>query len=376
MIQRENFYSLLINTLITYYQEVFHDKLSISITNKKTDILIFENLGSIHKRHSNSKIFKYWMNEYNIRNKPIKYLVAKIYVISCFLFKDLLAQKYLQISPSGLFHDSIAIIPANRKIRIFDFKNNYVDAIVKDGFTSKFFNNEVDFRLKTQYSFVPKIINHGKNWYREEILKGKPLARIKNNSLYTQSLNKINSYLAQINLDTVQEVDNHEYINSIYQRLVKKLARANNEKNIRYYNEISNIIEVLKNITLGRNYQINIVLSHGDLQSGNIWVETNGEVKILDWETHSIRSEWYDKLIVERSLRRSKKLKELIDDVRRNIKIVDFEDQIYVVALFCLEDLEFYLDDLLELPKDFGNKIFDRVSREFILMGWESEKIK
>ena len=153
MIQRENFYDLLKNTLEKYYQEVYHENLTINITQNKTDILIFEDLGSIHKRHSNSKIFRYWMNEYNIRNKPIKYLIAKVYVISCFLLKDLLAQKYLEITTKKLFNESIAIIPANRKIRIFDFKNNYVDAIVKDGFTDKFFNNEVNFRKNTHYNF-------------------------------------------------------------------------------------------------------------------------------------------------------------------------------------------------------------------------------
>ena len=81
------------------------------------------------------------------------------------------------------------------------------------------------------------------------------------------------------------------------------------KKNIKYYKEMSNIIEVLKNITLNKKYNINLVLSHGDLQSGNIWVDKNGEALILDWETHSLRSQWYDKLVLEKSLRRGKKTK-------------------------------------------------------------------
>ena len=43
-----------------------------------------------------------------------------------------------------------------------------------------------------------------------------------------------------------------------------------------------------------------------------------------------------------------------------------------VIGILTLEDIMFYLDDMLELPQDFGGDIFNRIAREFDMMGWRT----
>lgn len=372
MIEREDFYQILTHTLNEYYLDVHKINVDVKVESIKTNILVFETLGSIHMRYPSREIYKYWMSEYNIRDNYVKYILAKIYVISCFLLKDILAQKYISMD-NAFFDRNIAIIPANRKIRIFNFKDKYVDAIVKYGFTRKYFLNELEFRLSTNYDFVPKILEYGDTWYREKILTGMPLARVKNKKLYDSSINVVKQYLMQIHNDTSSEVEFTSYKNQLISRIVNKLKIAKEKKSIVYYDEMIDFVEKINQELDFYTGKITIVLSHGDLQTGNIWYN-DGNIYIIDWETHDFRSKWYDLFVLLFSLRRSKKISELFNSVKKNGSII-IEDNdniapLIKIGLVFLEDIEFYLDDMLELPMGYGSKIFDRISQEFLCLEW------
>ena len=116
-----------------------------------------------------------------------------------------------------------------------------------------------------------------------------------------------------------------------------------------------------------------LVISHGDLQTGNILVEDiTGKVCIYDWETAGERSVWYDMgrflLYSQRkgryaymvNHRTSQEVKEALlqfdDDKQREIEVV--------IAVLVLEELVAFTDEICELPGTMGSEIMDRLTEE------------
>ena len=94
---------------------------------------------------------------------------------------------------------------------------------------------------------------------------------------------------------------------------------------------------------------VTLSLSHGDLQSGNVWVENGTDkIYIIDWESYGKRSAEYDKATLYGGIRRSDKLADY----------VKVKDDTHATVL--LEDLIFRLKELKSLPENFGAEDFKR----------------
>lgn len=107
-------------------------------------------------------------------------------------------------------------------------------------------------------------------------------------------------------------------------------------------------------------------VSHGDFQGGNIWVDDRGKTWLYDWETVGRRSVWYDSAVLQYSLRRVYGWQDFLqENLPAGIcgcdpEKIRTEAQMTVIkAVILLEDMVFYLEDMLELPKDWGTQIFD-----------------
>ena len=92
----------------------------------------------------------------------------------------------------------------------------------------------------------------------------------------------------------------------------------------------------------------------------NIWVE-NGSDKlyIIDWESWSLRSLWYDRATLYEDLRRT-------DGIAQYAKR---RDLVHTTVL--LEDVIFRLTELTTLPYDYGCKEFDAYIKT--LLGGEAD---
>ena len=120
-------------------------------------------------------------------------------------------------------------------------------------------------------------------------------------------------------------------------------------------------------------------MSHGDFQGGNIWVDQTGKTWLYDWETAGRRSVWYDSAVLLFSLRRAYGWKTLLDEKLPTqicscdpVKDRTAEDYETIKHIVLLEDIVFYLEDMLELPQDWGAKIYD----DFAQRMWEQLKEK
>ena len=112
--------------------------------------------------------------------------------------------------------------------------------------------------------------------------------------------------------------------------------------------------------------EIPTCISHGDFQTGNIWMDETGKTWLYDWETAGRRSVWYDSAVLCYSLRRPYGWSELaalpapdrlLNCDRRKQYCPDEFAAIKQVIL--MEDILFYMEDMLELPEDWGNELYD-----------------
>ena len=134
-------------------------------------------------------------------------------------------------------------------------------------------------------------------------------------------------------------------------------------------NRIMTFATKLAEINAYDSYDIKLTLSHGDLQKGNLLLESeNRKLWILDWETWEIRSEYYDKMLFYYNLRNSSKivknLRALLADKERSIslRIKKNEHLKSIIRVFLLEDIVWQLEETKVMP----DAIFSRGLRAYI----------
>ncbi len=382
MILREDFYKINEATLETYFREVKKKQVSVKTQRwgGRNCMVVYSHLGVITTRRPGWKSLKFLLDEYNLRNRALKNIFAKMYVCACIFSLGLMSQSAVSLSDKEEISSTVLIFPANRKLRIYNFEAGYVDAIVKDAFTLKYFRTELSYRLHAEFDFVPRIIDYGENWYREQILPGQPLARIRKESLYQKCLTDVVENMGKlVQSSTIKHLEAKEYAGGLYAEIHSQLELAKERKGIRSYSIVSRIAEIAFRQASQLNKKVPVAPSHGDLQSGNVWVDTTAEkTYIIDWETYGWRSVWYDCATILLSILRAGKLKEMMekretDAVRealfRNDAVKEYRMN-SVMGILVLEDILFYLEDMLELPESWGADIFDRIAGELELMGW------
>ena len=382
MLLRENFYLINEKTLQSYYKTV-HGIDTVISTHKRSllrDAFIYPKINSIISRFPSKKVRNYIFAEFNARNNFVKYLQWKLFSALCLYSGGLTASNTLNFAKSKPINKDILIWPCNRKIRIFNFDLGYVDSIIKDGFTKKYFNKEVSFRLNTNYSFVPKISSHGDNWYREHLLIGQPLARIKDNEQFEKSSIETISNIKKIVQDTIKYINVDKYVTVLFNRIDELVLNAKKRKNISTGNDILNLATIAsKNAKLIQS-EIPFALSHGDLQSGNLWVDTkNRRTLIIDWETNDYRSIWYDPATFLLSTRRDNGVYDMITNRNsekvKNAVLINDSIKTYnmdgVIGIIILEDIVFCLEDNLELQSNWGKENIDQLGKQLKKIKWE-----
>lgn len=375
LLEREDYYGILQKTLQTYFQEKCDDDVYVGYEKREgaKELVMNPKLGNIYQPYPCKPIRSYIYKMYNIRNNPLKNVAAKLFVFLSTHSKSLFTlPKRLYIYPAHLVNDSTVFSYLNRSIRIFDFENNTTVSIKKQMFTSKFFDNQMEFRLKYTYGFVPEILNHGENWFEEHILEGRSLARETNLQTYNNGIKTSLHQMQCIQQQTLQYVDAETYTHSLSKQICSLLNKAQTTKGITTYRDTLNYLHTLNEQLSLKGQQIPIAESHGDLQAGNIWVG-NDRIWIIDWETHATRSVWFDAMTIYYGTRYYGGIKELVhhhqDEQTRTLVLGAFQTTLSIremTIIFLLEDLLFYLEDMMELPATGGNKSFDGYMNDII----------
>jgi hypothetical protein len=328
-------------------------------------MVIKPRLSAVSSTSISKKAREFYYSEWNIRNSVVKNALAKMYLFFATRTGRYFAQYRFIISPEPENIEDIIIAPNNRSIRFFDYRNNIVGCMIKDGFSDKFFSNQIKFRETYKYDFILPLIDHGANWFREPIMHGHPLARVTDEKQFIASQKAATECMRMLAADTLEYIDSKTYIEGLYNKVTMLIEQAVTKKRIKTKDETKIILNYAAEQAKELEHPLPTVMSHGDFQSGNIWVDQEGKTWIYDWETADRRSVWYDAAVLEFSLRRNEGWEVLLNTEHPdamnlcNSKEPMENNYSAMKGIVLLEDLCFYLEDLVELPERWGVDIYD-----------------
>lgn len=331
MLVREDFYAINDRTLKNYYASA----------SGETHLFVYPQLNAIVTKKPSASVKKYLFNEYGIRANPCKRLLVNGYVWACLCTRGMLASKRVLVAAQ--VKDDTLIYPCNKKYRVFHFDENVVDVIAKSGFDDSDLQREIVFRTKDSLpAFVPALVSHDANGYRECIIDGLPLARIRDGfDIYRdEAYRQLSAYARQQSRD----VSSSEYICGLREQIAQYAASSK----VKNADLLHSVVERLAN-ACEQGGNISLCFSHGDLQAGNIWVEKKtNKIFIIDWESWGERSVWYDKATLYHGLRPGR-----VDRFLHCAMPMEHK------AVVLLEDLIFRLRELTGLPLDFGTEQYE-----------------
>lgn len=363
MLQRENFYSILPDTLIRYADFLGIKPGSVSVVGKgeKADLYVNEKLNAIITSKPSKQVKDYLRTEYTVAGSPLRKMAVAAYLTAALTFVKSNAQRGLKV---GLREkaDDILIYPCNKKIRLFDFSSGVVYTVLKESFPDIYIKRETEFRLKMDVSFVPKITHSGQGCYSETIINnGRPLARIKDAEFVEEKKRKSLKLLTSLTKQP-RKIDARTYVAELKERCLKMLAT---KKGFVESDKVATIFDRLIEKTL--ECDIELVISHGDFQPGNIWIDENGKTVIIDWETVKERTPFYDYAALYCSLRNHGGLNNFCERVRANSYLSTIEGCSVdtVLALILAEELEYQTEELISFPETMGLKMYMNKINEF-----------
>ncbi len=371
MLKREPFYDVLFETIRSYYLQVHGVEVSVGFNNKydSKKLYLYFIPSFIAGKKVTGGMREFLYSEYNIRGSVLKYLLGKIAVFVSTASHGLAAGKCFFVEPAAAVPEAIFILPCNRSVRFFDFEHDCVDCMAKDNYKIDFMVSQLSFRLSADYPFVPRVLEYGPRWYRERIMRGKPLARVRNQLAYEKGTSDALAYMGVVAKDTLQYEACGEYAQSLGDNIKNMLSELSNDDCSKkaFHGYIEYAVRGAEQCSLN----IPTVLSHGDLQGGNIWISEKGETIIYDWETNSRRSVWYDPATLLWKLHSGAFVIDIRDMVLKDDRfLINDEKKDYsanqlsaIAFIIILENLAFYLTDILQLPEQLRGQCFQHLSR-------------
>lgn len=369
MLQRESFTDVLYKTIAHYFKTVHNIDVTITknrLCNSKKMYIYYLPL-FVSGFPVTRGMRKFLYSEYNVRGSWLKYFIGKFGVFVITHSFGLFASDSFYISSENKIPNYF-ISPCNRTIRFYNFDKNHVDCIVKNGYKSDYLHNQVKFRLGANYTFIPQIMENGETWYRERIMYGNALARVRDEQVYQKSITDTMKYLKQLVQDTMIEKDSLNYYHELKQEINRLLD------NLLVGCESRKIVELLLYPYLEKLFnkytmKILVSISHGDLQSGNIWVTRDGDTIIYDWETVGIRSIWFDPAVFFWHLHRGAFSADF-DKLIRNDNSIFINDpnreynkseKKIISSVILLEDLIFHLSEAEQLYDGYSKSRAENV---------------
>jgi len=374
MLFREDIYGIMERTLTEYYEKVYHEDVEVKVEKSvfKNFYIIYPRLGVAMARIPSVSVLRDIYSQFNVQGNVLRKLAAWGYITLCVMTFGLIGSRSLRISKKAFRDRKVYIMPCNRKIRIFNYREDYVDAILKEGFSDNNFRNELLYRNNPEFDFIPGIIEHGERWYREAIVKGTGLVRMPEPA-YSEKVEEIKALLKPFYEKDLHCVEAFPYCDELAKHVLSKLPELKEKKHIETTEYIRSVIEKCLEMVKNSQTEVPVVVSHGDLQTGNILVESKtGKACIYDWETASERSIWYDMGRFLLYSQRKDKYAYMVNhckdaQIKDNLLVFDANkerDMDVVIAILILEEFVAFTDEICDLPRSMGTEIMDRLTDE------------
>ena len=366
MLEREDFYTILEQTLDNN-RNIIHatsDNISVTNINAKSSLFVNAQLNAIMSAHPSKVVVDYLKTEYNVSGNLLRRMMVKGYLLAATFLVKRFSHKGIEVKfEEGVNKDNILIYPCNKKIRLFDFGSGVVYTMLKHDFPPLYIDRETEFRLTNHALFIPEILNSGNGFYSEKIIDGIPLARINDASFVDECKKKAFDLVISITT-TENRVTASDYIQTLKQTCLSQLG---GKKDFQDFETVANIFDTL--LSVESYEEFSLVVSHGDFQPGNIWWDkVNKKIVIIDWETVKLRSRFYDHAALYYNLRRAGTEQQVINKIKKSSHITSFMPMCSpttVAKIVMAEELAYQTEELISFPDTIGMKEFKSVLETF-----------
>lgn len=357
--QREAFDEILVATLTDYYVSASNES---SSTLDKRDFYIYPFLNVLVRPKPDKRVKQYILREYTVNGATFRNLFAKLYIDMALNFPGLFTGVKKMRLPvhDGDKLSAQMIFPCNKKIRIFDFEKGEVAVLNKQGFPTESIDTEIKFRKENKSVHVPRILRGSSAAYVEHIIKGVPLARMDRSTSEFLTLRKKALHIVQESLVKEREsIGLNQYVGWMQAEMERTIMKLK-ERFPALAEAFQSCFQRLSKQLKDSQRPLSLLLSHGDLHPGNVWIEQGSQkIVIIDWETVSKRSVWYDRFTLFGPLRDVGGIEGLLQgkyDLEAMDLIGDHQGFTHneILSLVLLEDMKFRVDDYTALPGEMG----------------------
>lgn len=242
--------------------------------------------------------------------------------------------------------NEIMWMPGNHRFRKFDFNQRTLRIYPKHGFSRDGILQEIQIRseMTDKYSWILPMLKFDieDSFIEEPLISAHPLNREPDKNRVSCALTHACKLLDELHTHQYQKLKTDEYID--IKR--KEFVQAKNNLNQKFKGIVlTNVDEVFEKSVriLKRAESVDVSLTHGDFQPGNILIpdKKRDDIWLIDWEDASIRASVYDRMTYLLNSRSPYGLKKRVRSFLRNpdqyeIK-PDFSPGI-AIALWAIEE--------------------------------------
>lgn len=341
LIPREKIYNILSKTISTnsFFEDNFDEK--------NIDFNCFKHLNIIFNKSLNDNVKDTLVFEYSISKSFFKQFLQNIYIKIIFLpiFRNLFSDNRIML-PSHL--KNYGVVPGNHRIRLFESSLKKIIVLLKNNESSKFIKNDIDSRFNNSLSYTPKILSFGSDWLIEEFIKGVPFNRVKNN----KSNKALEILMSLHNKELIEKnkknISIDKYLNECKKELYSlvEIIEENNPIKKEIIFGLENLLFDILSLNIN---ELETSITHGDFQEGNIRINSNNELFVLDWESADNRFYLYDAFVMLSTVRTGIELEkafELFFKKANKYQIkIDRYSKTTLIFLLCFEELRFHFNE-------------------------------
>ena len=316
LLQREPFGEILERTLSHYFQGRYGIEFEVRWYAKSPGVgaiaaqgfqpwLCRPDLNAIFAAHAPSKVLdpvRRELYETSVRwQRPLQR--AYFGLVAHPRLVERLAKVAIGIKPALPDADSLLILGGNNRLRILDLQSQRLHFVLKDGFDTRSTQRELEVRRVVQSPHIPEIVCLAPDgtWFEQRCIQGAALNRLPSEYDPLPFEERAIKLLASWAANTVEAVSVIEYSRSLLDQIEAHLATRvpdgleQMKAQVRTWARA--LCVAIERLAASAGDSIELALSHGDFQPGNILLEEGDHLWVTDWEYSARRQRHYDILV-------------------------------------------------------------------------------
>ncbi len=266
--------------------------------------------------------------------------------------------KYIHFEKLPEHARDLLIMPGNMRIKVFDYREQRILNLVKEGFPVTFVDTERMVRSQPIWDFVLPMVDLRSTAYWETMITGVSIDRLHPRERAGIE-HKVQDILYEMQQKDREVVVARQYAGQLREGIARLLQELSGQQmgNTQEGSTILDLTNVLENAI--SEDEVILSASHGDFQNGNIFCSEEGRITVLDWETYGKRSLGYDILTYFYQFRYRRDFPGRIQQYLKAENWAEISTRYYgratdkrqILCIYFLEDLIWLLNESLQTPE-------------------------